>query len=93
MLLPLLDLAFSECSLPRDLTESTDFERLLDFLTGEPDPERTVSSLVASISRINAIFISFCNDIKEIFIYKDSFIIFMISSMSYHSPASLSISY
>jgi hypothetical protein len=52
--LPLLDLAFSECSLAlRDFTESFDFERLRDFLIGEcgePDRERTTVSPEASIS-------------------------------------------
>lgn len=39
-LLPRLDFAFSECSLPlRDFTESLDLERLLDFLVCDPDLE------------------------------------------------------
>lgn len=53
-LLPLLELAFPECSLPlRDLVISTDFERLRDFLAadcGEADRDRVSFSAEASIS-------------------------------------------
>lgn len=53
-LLPLLDLAFSEFSLPLlDFTESLDFERLRDFLAGECGEGDMADSAAASFSKIS----------------------------------------